>query len=266
MAYTFHQDKPRYFDIQYYNSRDYIIPFIENTGRPVTGLRVLEIGCAEGGVLKAFLEKECICTGIELSASRAENAKKFLAEYIENGKATIISDNIYDIPLPASDKERFDLIILKDVIEHIHDQQRIMERFISFLAPGGNIFFGFPPWHMPFGGHQQMCSSRIGALLPWYHLLPMPLYRSFLKMLGETEQKIENLAEIKETGISLRRFETIVRRLKYRQIARTYYLINPIYQWKFNLSPRRQFGLISRTPGLRELFTTGAYYLIGREA
>ncbi len=80
----------------------------------------------------------------------------------------------------------FDLIILKDVIEHIHDQDAILSRLRNFLKPGGHIFFGFPPWQMPFGGHQQVLAHRLLSRTPYFHLLPVPLYRGILKAFGET--------------------------------------------------------------------------------
>ena len=35
----------------------------------------MEIGCAEGGVLKAFLKRGCIGTGVELSESRTKKSR-----------------------------------------------------------------------------------------------------------------------------------------------------------------------------------------------
>ena len=64
--YAFHQDKDRYFDIQYRVTKDFIIPFIREKFPDKQFGRVLEIGCAEAGVLKAFLEEGSFCTGIEL--------------------------------------------------------------------------------------------------------------------------------------------------------------------------------------------------------
>ena len=63
--------------MQYRITRDYIIPFIDRHAPGHKRTRVLEIGCAEAGVLKAFLEEGAFCTGIELSAPRIESARKF---------------------------------------------------------------------------------------------------------------------------------------------------------------------------------------------
>ena len=148
------------------------------------------------------------------------------------------------------------------MIEHIHEQEKIMMRLGEFLAPGGVIFFGFPPWQMPFGGHQQIAKSKIGSKLPYYHLLPMPLFRGFLKLMGEPENIIEALAEIKETGISIERFERISKTAGFTVDRSRFFLINPVYKYKFGLQPRRQIGLINAIPFARNFVTTCAYYIL----
>lgn len=75
-------------------------------------------------------------------------------------------------------------------------------------------------------------------------------------------RRIVGLIEIKETGISIERFERITRRTGYRIANVKHYLINPIYEFKFNLKPREQNPIISRIPYLRDFLTTCVYYLI----
>lgn len=259
--FEFHKQKEQYFNFQYLTSRDYIIPFIEeffDLNRP---LNVLEIGCAEAGVLKAFVEKGHRCIGIELSEGRISLAKQFQAEAYEKGQIDFLSKDIYKINVEKDLPFLFDLIILKDVIEHIHEQERLIPELAKFLNPGGKIFFGFPPWYMPFGGHQQVCSSKWLSKLPYYHLLPRAIYKAILKAGGEKPTKIESLLEIKETGISIERFEKIVNK-QYNILKRTYFLINPIYKYKFNIKPRKQNVLVNKMPFVRNFLTTAMYYLI----
>lgn len=124
--FDFHKDKEVYFSIQYRTSKEYIIPFVESVIRSDIQLQVLEIGCAEAGVLKAFTELGHICTGIELSKARVELAKEFMKTEMEAGQVRFLNKNIYDIDIEKDIGHQFDLIILKDVIEHIHDQQKFM--------------------------------------------------------------------------------------------------------------------------------------------
>ena len=262
MSFDFHHDKPRYFNQQYLNSKAYLIPFISRQLTLKSGMRVLEIGCAEGGVLKAFTEIGCVCTGVELSSSKVENAHIFMAEEVKKGIIRFICKDIYRVDFKAEFQNHFDLIILKDTIEHIHDQQKLIGYLKEFLLPEGQIFFGFPPWYMPWGGHQQICKSKVLMFLPYFHLLPMPIYKLVLKLFGESVTKISELTEIKETGISTQRFEHILKHSAYRITGKQFYLVNPIYEHKFGWQPRKQLKIIASIPIMRDLLSTTVYYLV----
>ena len=80
MAFQFHTNKEKYFNWQYVNSKEAIVPFVEEHCQLNEKTRVLEIGCAEAGVLKAFVERGCQCVGVEIAAQRLEYARHFLKE------------------------------------------------------------------------------------------------------------------------------------------------------------------------------------------
>jgi SAM-dependent methyltransferase len=245
--------------MQIENTQNYVIPFIEERFKLSPGMRVMEIGCGEAGVLKAFVDRGCTGVGVELDVSRVKNGEQWLKGDIEQGKIRFVSKNIYDVNAQDDLGGKFDIIVLKDVIEHIHDQQKLIGWMKSFLTKKGIIFFGFPPWQMPFGGHQQICRGKILSKLPYYHLLPKPIYKWILKKNGENWQE---LLEIKETGISIERFERIVRKEGYGFLHKRFYLFNPIYRYKFGLKPRKQAGWVASIPWVRNFFTTCVYYLI----
>ena len=256
--FEFHADRKRYFDIQLMNAEKYVIPFIEEKSAVSPGMRVLEIGCGEGGVLKAFINKGCEGVGVELDEPRIADAKKFLPEDIAAGRLKFVVKDIYKADPEKDLGGRFDIIVLKDVIEHIHDQARLIGWMKNFLKPGGIVFFGFPPWYMPFGGHQQMCHSRISKL-PYLHLLPGGLYRWILR---KKKEPVDDLLEIRETGISIERFEKICKKEGYQLLDRRHYFLNPIYEWKFGWKPRKQSVIIKAIPFIRNFFTTCVYYII----
>lgn len=258
--FEFHADRKRYFDIQLLNAEKYILPFIEADFPIREGMRVLEIGCGEGGVIKAFVNKGCIGVGVEYDEIRIKNGENWLQEDIENGKLSFVVKDIYDTNVESLGG-KFDMIILKDVIEHIHDQARLLARLKDFLTPSGIIFFGFPPWQMPFGGHQQLCEKKLSKV-PYFHLLPTPFYKGVLKLSGESDSNINQLLEIKETGISIERFEKIVKETGYEVVSKIHYLFNPIYEWKFNLKAKKQYRIITKIPYLRDYLTTCVYYMI----
>jgi SAM-dependent methyltransferase len=213
-------------------------------------------------VLIPFLDRGCDCVGIELDEAKSGYARELLAGPITEGRCDIVNQNIYEEAALTRYQGRFDLILLKDVIEHIPDQERFMGFLKAFLAPGGKVFFAFPPWYMPFGGHQQICKNKWLSRLPYYHNLPKPLYRWLLQTGGEPADRVQELLEIKDTGISIERFERILRQKGYAVLLRRIYLLNPIYFFKFGLKPRIQTPLISVIPYLRDFISTAVYYLI----
>lgn len=257
--FEFHADRKRYFEIQFANAAEFVLPFIERKVQIRPGMRVLEIGCGEGGVLKAFTDRGCVGVGVELDAIRIEWGSKWLAEELAAGKLHFVAKDIYEVDLQHDLGGPFDIIVLKDVIEHIPGQSKLIERLQFFLKQHGVIFFGFPPWQMPFGGHQQICKNKWLSRLPYVHLLPAFLYRRILQWLGENTRE---LMDIKQTGISIERFEKICRRLGYDIVLQQHYLINPIYRWKFGWKPRKQWHIVSAIPYLRNFVTTCVYYLI----
>lgn len=260
--FEFHQDKARYFDMQYRVTVDYILPFLREKAPDKTWGRVLEIGCAEAGVLKAFLEEGAFCTGVELSESRVELATAFHREAVEQGRIEFVNRNIFDIDPENDLGGRYDLVILKDVIEHVPGQLEFMAQLSLFLEPDGLVFFAFPPWMMPFGGHQQVCRSKLSRL-PFIHLLPSTVYKRLLLASGERPGIVEELMEIKRTGITIERFERYLRVNHLKIQGQAHFFINPIYQYKFGWRPRVVWPWLRRIPWLRNFYTTGVYYLVG---
>lgn len=258
--FDFHSDRKRYFDIQLLNAEKYILPFIESNFEIKDGMRVMEIGCGEGGVLKGFVNKGCKGVGVEFDLIRIENGSQWLEDDIKEGKISFVAKNIYDSNVESLGG-KFDIILLKDVIEHIHNQERLLGRLKDFLNPSGIIFFGFPPWQMPFGGHQQLCKNMLSKV-PYFHLLPRGIYKSLLKLFKEPESVIPVLLEIKDTGISIERFEKIVKKTNYSIVDKIHYLFNPIYEYKFNLKPKKQNRLVAKIPYIRNYVTTCVYYII----
>lgn len=263
MSFDFHASSALKFEHQYLNAQKYVIPFIESGGCSVNlHTNVMEIGCGEGGVLKAFTDRGAKCLGVDLSESRVNAGKKMMKAEMEKGLLNLMAKNVYDADFLETYQHAFDLIILKDTIEHIPEQEKFIPYLKKFLKPNGHIFFGFPPWCMPFGGHQQVCKSKIASKLPYYHLLPMGIFTRLLRFWGENEITVESLVEVKETGISTWRFENILKNSQFRTAKRTLYIINPIYEYKFGLKPRKQLGIIAAIPGLRDFVSMCGYYLV----
>jgi len=258
-----HTHREKYFEEQVYTTSKYVIPFLEQVMPVDAGLKVLEIGCGEGGNMKPFLDLGCDVTGIDLEENKIEKAGKFFADHPNRAKLRLICRDIYELDEPGL---KFDLIILRDVIEHIHNQERFMNYVRKFLLPGGRIFFGFPPWQNPFGGHQQMATNKFLAVAPFIHLLPTFMYKGILKAGGESDSKIEGLLEIKDTRLTIERFNRILKKENFRVEKVIYYFINPNYEIKFKLKPRMVFRPITAVPVLRNFFITTCYYIVSQNS
>jgi SAM-dependent methyltransferase len=262
MSFSFHDDRSISFDYQVLNTKESVIPFIEEKYKLSGGLNVLEIGCGEGGVLKAFVEMGCVCVGVDFNKTKLNVANSLFSNEIFEGKIKFIDSDIYDVNFQDQFKSKFDLIILKDTIEHIYGHEKLMARIKDLLTDSGVVYLGFPPWQMPFGGHQQVCKNKLASLMPYYHLLPGFLYYGIARILGEDENTIRFLKETKDTRITPRRFERIVGKLGYKILNRRFYFIAPMYKYKFKLKPRKQARIISAIPILNNFFTTTCDYLI----
>lgn len=259
-----HSDRKQYFDEQSLTTRKYVIPYIETAFPLQAGMRVLEVGCGEGGNLPPFLDRGMEVYGIDISKNQIDNANVYLRECGYQQDFQLLAMDIYKVN-PADLGGAFDVIFLRDVIEHIPNQEKFMQFIKPFLKPGGAFFFGFPPWYMPFGGHQQICEGKWSSKLPWYHLLPNPVYIGLLKIFGEKDSKVEELLEIKDTGISIERFQRISAKAGYETVNKTFYFINPNYETKFNLRPRVLPGVFGAIPFFRNFMTTAAYYLLTKK-
>ncbi|MDD3280742.1 MAG: class I SAM-dependent methyltransferase [Bacteroidales bacterium] len=247
-------DRKLYFHEQDFTTKKYVIPYIQEIFPINEHTKVLEIGCGEGGNLKPFLDMHCQCVGIDISEAQINHAKEFYHSHPENHKIEFICSDIYKVKRPDL---KFDIIMLRDVIEHIPNQDVFMKIVKEFLNPEGVIFFGFPPWQNPFGGHQQVCQSKISKI-PYIHLLPTSLYR---QLLIKNNEEPSTLLEIKATGISIERFHRILKKEKYIILKRDYYFINPNYEIKFDLTPRKVIPLFNALPYIRNFYTT-AYYCV----
>jgi SAM-dependent methyltransferase len=262
MAFEYHENRKLNFEYQIQNTENYILPFIEKKYPVRQGMEVLEIGCGEGGILKPFADKGCRCTGVDLHEYKITLANEYLKEYVAQGKISFIYKDIYDLAEEPEHSSKYDLIILKDTIEHIHGHEKIINLLKVFLKPGGHIYFGFPPWQMPFGGHQQVCSNKLLSVTPYFHLLPDFLYKGILKIFNEEDGTIEFLIDTKRTRITPEKFERIAEDEGYKIVNKKFYLISPMYQYKFNVKPKEQLNIISKFPYLRNFLTTTCDYLV----
>jgi 2-polyprenyl-3-methyl-5-hydroxy-6-metoxy-1,4-benzoquinol methylase len=98
---------------------------------------VLDIGCGFGKLLFEIKRKvSCRVTGIEPDLTTAKNSdSNYLIKDINNCSF----DSFFE-----SNNKKFDLVILKMVLEHLNDPNRYIENFKKILKPKGRLFIVVP--------------------------------------------------------------------------------------------------------------------------
>lgn len=129
-----HADRQLYFNEQSITTQKYVIPFIEKH-KPITAdSHILEIGCGEGGNIKPFLDLGCKVTGIDINGGQIAIAKEIYSVHPNNRNLTLICEDIYKV---TELHNKFDIIIIRDVIEHIPFYKEV-------LKSPRRYFCGFP--------------------------------------------------------------------------------------------------------------------------
>ena len=150
------------------------------------------------------------------------------------------------------------------MIEHIAPLRKadFLLHIKKFTKKDGVIFVAFPAWQMPFGGHQQICKSKVCATLPFMHLLPYSWYKKYLAFFKEKEGCITELLEIKRSKMTIEHFEEICYENNFKITNRTLWFINPHYQEKFNLLPIQLKLEVDHLPFFRNFFATSCFYIL----
>ncbi|MDQ7818496.1 MAG: class I SAM-dependent methyltransferase [Melioribacteraceae bacterium] len=216
----------------FYEQRDYtekyLIPYFQKKIHNFHKLKVLEIGCAEGGLLEVLRNLGMDATGIELSPERIEIAKAI------NPQLKIIAGDITDEKLPDLIGEKFDLIIMREVIEHVSNKYTAFDNLDILLNDKGYLFISFPPKYSPFAGHQQIAGSFLKAV-PYLHLLPKLILNPVAKSLSEKDDYVEEIKLHYSTGMQIAKFETLCRLKNFVPVKKELFLFRPIYGYRYGL-------------------------------
>ena len=113
-------------------SADSILKYLKKINK--TG-RILDVGCATGFLLDQARQRGWEVYGVELSAWAVDYAKNKLQ------LPNITQGSLKDANYPAN---FFDVVVLKDVIEHLTDPKETLEQIRRILKPAGIICCNTP--------------------------------------------------------------------------------------------------------------------------
>ena len=241
----------KHFHEQRKFAREYLVHHLEAHIPDFRNKTVLEVGCAEAGFLDYLQEIGINGVGIELEENRVALAHRLTP------RSEVYQGDITDISLPATLGKRFDVVVMRDVIEHVPDRKTALHVIWNFLNPGGYALITFPPRFSPFAGHQQHAHSFL-KLTPYVHLWPKFLWYGIGKLLGEEREYLDSVMHNYRIGLTIRQFEKFYRAAGFREVLREVFLLRPIFKYRMG-TPIVRFPNI---PFLREFLATGCEYLI----
>jgi 2-polyprenyl-3-methyl-5-hydroxy-6-metoxy-1,4-benzoquinol methylase len=130
---------------------------------------MLDVGCGTGWISKIWVDSGACVTGLEPSSARAAVARergiRVLSCYAEE----------------LDDNARYDLIVIRHVLEHLEDPKAILRSFVSRLNPNGLLLVVVPnidcigrkvfeadwtwvlPWHCNFFNPRSLAHLLVGS-------------------------------------------------------------------------------------------------------
>jgi SAM-dependent methyltransferase len=219
-----------YFDFEAQVSRSYLVPLLHRYGALRAAARVLDVGCGYGGALLALTEA---VPGLQAEGIDVDASMIALGQERIGAAAKLIQADFFQW-----DAGTYDLILMRDVLEHIRRPEEALTRALALVAPGGFLYVSFAPFFGPFGGHQHNASG-FWSTVPWIQILPNRYLRRLLPVRGnayKSKDPLEqDLESVLATRLTLRRFRRATKNLGLRVCSQTAYLSRPDYRIKFGL-------------------------------
>jgi len=136
------------------NAYDSLLADLEYYGKRGS---LLDIGSGTGDLLNAASAKGWDVLGVELSPYAAQYAKQ------RYGVDVLVGD-LYSVELP---KERFDVVTMVEVIEHLADPLAAIKKASGSLRPGGLLYLTTPNFH---GIGVRLLGADAAGIWPREHL------------------------------------------------------------------------------------------------
>lgn len=224
------QRTKRNFRMQYRLARHTLIPWLESRGVLPRPANVIEIGCAEGGVVAAFVERgTTVAAGTDIAGRLLTDISIPIAQRLGLVVTYSEHDVIGEEPLPEW-RGTFDVVLLRDVIEHLDDTTTALRNIAKLLKPGGVVLLTFPPYTSAFGGHQQLLGTFLGSL-PWVHMLPKAWFNGIVRR-GDplNADEVRRLHRIRLSADAVMQAATVAGLVV---IDRRYFMLRPVFRWKY---------------------------------
>ena len=103
-----------------------------------TGLKILDVGCSYGALGEAMTKKGNVVFGLDISRAAIEKARTrvhfaAVADITRTGS----------LP-PEIAKERFDLVVMGDIVEHVYDPLNVLVSARKLMKDDGRLLLSVP--------------------------------------------------------------------------------------------------------------------------
>jgi SAM-dependent methyltransferase len=130
---------------------------------PLDGQRALDIGCGIGAYVKKFTQQGAHAFGVDIEWERLQRAQ-----------LTTLTQSVSE-HLPFAD-DSFDVALLHEVIEHVHDDRQTIAEAVRVVKPRGRVLIFAPNRGWPFETHGFFWRGRYHfGNIPLIPYLPDPL-------------------------------------------------------------------------------------------
>lgn len=132
------------------NKGKWIIDWLSNKIIVDKSVNVVEVGCGCGGILSIFADCGARCSGCD-----------FVQNYINYGLSRDGRLNLKCGNIDCFGGQKFDLVILSDLVEHLKDPVSLFLALRKLIVPGGFVYINVP-------GVFGIKGSRFGGSLRQY--------------------------------------------------------------------------------------------------
>lgn len=220
-------------------------------GRPdLAGKTVLDFGCGHGALsLDLALAGARRVLGIDLSEQRIRFCREKTRPRAPAGALDFRRIDIARIDEDGA----FDMVVSKDVLEHVEPLEPALEAMARLVKPGGTLRLGFSPlWYSPFGDH-----GELGTRIPWGHVLAggQRVLDAFNRANRSSHRTLV------EAGFNMRTPRQFLQAFEALNFATEYLRINPA-EGGAKAAMMRLFDLLRRVPALEPYVTVGIYIVL----
>lgn len=146
---------------RYVRRDDVRVPYIDwqlAAFRPYLGRRVLEVGCGTGSIIAQLGARELVC-GIDADPDVLAYARR---RHVGRPECEFHCLDFAECPAADLDElrqQRFDTVVCMNVLEHIRDDIRALQRMDDLLVAGGTVAL-LVPAHFGFFGRYDLLDGH----------------------------------------------------------------------------------------------------------